>query len=81
MALDLIPSSSSKVAILLMPVSSRRLQTSGGNLGTDLPSAIRMKDIITMQMPRAVNQTRSKMKKAETLTRQPDINRTSPDKV
>ena len=74
----LIPSSSIKVAILSMPVSRRRSQTSGGSLGIAFPRAIRMDDRISIQMPRAVSQTRWKIKKAGRDISPPAINRPRP---
>ena len=61
-ALVLIPSSSTMVAILSMPVSRRRAQTSGGNLGMVRPRASKIKDRISMQIPRAVSQVRARIK-------------------
>jgi len=49
-------------AILSMPVSRRRVQTSGGSLGIVLPRARRIKDRISRQIPRAVSQVRVKIK-------------------
>jgi len=50
------------MAILSIPVSRRRLQTSGGSLGTAFPRAMRINERISMQMPRAVSQIRWKIK-------------------
>jgi len=50
------------VAILSMPVSRRRAQTSGGNLGMVRPRASKIKDRISMQIPRAVSQVRARIK-------------------
>lgn len=62
MALALIPSSSTIVAMLSMPVSRRRALTSGGNLGIVLPRARRINERISMEMPRAVSQVRRRIK-------------------
>jgi hypothetical protein len=62
MALALIPSSSIKAEMLSIPVSKRRLLTSGDNLGTVLPRTKRITARISMEIPRAVSQVRRKMK-------------------
>jgi len=50
------------VAILLIPVSRRRLLTSGDNLGTVLPRTKRIAARISMEIPRAVSQVIRKIK-------------------
>ena len=62
MALDFIPSSSIGVEILSMPVSSMRLQTSGGSSGMAFPGAIRMNERMSIQIPGAVSQVSWKRK-------------------
>jgi hypothetical protein len=49
-------------AILSIPVSRRRLQTSGGSLGIALPRARKINDRISMLIPRAVSQFRLRIK-------------------
>lgn len=62
MALVLIPSSSTIVAMLSIPVSKRRLQSSGGSLGIVLPRARKTKDRMSMHIPRAVSQVSARIK-------------------
>ena len=69
------------VAILSLPVSRKRLQTSGGSLGIVPPRASRIKDRISRHNPRAVSQVRARMKWATGDTKIPAINKPVPTQV
>ena len=65
----------------MVPVSNRRLQASGGSLGTVFPRARRISDKIIMHKPRAVSQVRWRIKKADRVTSPPAITKPKPDQI
>ncbi|MFC2026867.1 hypothetical protein ACFLUX_02725 [Chloroflexota bacterium] len=78
MAFDLTPSSSKNVARLSIPVSRRRILTSGDNLGIVLPRARRIKDRISTAIPMAISQLKEKTNRDAKINPAPMIMKPSP---